>query len=455
MKRFLPQEDIRGSGFSHFISILVVSVIACVLILSPGSARVWAAQVRITWDPNTETDLAGYRVYYGVSSGDYDAYVEVGNQIGATVSGLAYGMAYYFAATAYDLAGNESAYSNEVVYVPQASCAYSISPASLSLGGSGGTGVVSVSTPSSCTWTAVSNASWIVITSNSSGTGNGSVNFSVMSNTGPASRAGTLTVAGNTFTVTQLGISQYRLSVTLAGTGTGAVTTTPSGTIFNAGTVVTLTATPGASSTFTGWSGGVTGASSTVSITMNGDASVTAAFALKTYALVTSAGSNGSISPQGTVTVNHGTSQSFTITPNACYEVADVKIDGVSMGAVSSCTFNNVTADHTLNASFVLGPPEAATLVSPTGKIADTTPTYTWNAVPGATKYYLFVNDATGSRIRTSYTATQAGCASGTGTCSITPDTELALGTVKWWIQTWNTAGYGPWSSPILFTLKR
>jgi hypothetical protein len=379
----------------------------------------------------------------------------VGDQIETEVSGLEDGVTYYFAATAYDLAGNEGGYSNEVVYVSQASCAYSISPAGLSFGGSGGTGVVNVSTPASCTWTAVSIAPWIVITSNSSGTGNGSVTFSVMSNTGSASRTGTVTVAGNTFTVTQLGISQYRLSVTTSGTGTGTVTTNPSGTIFNAGTVVTLTAAPDVSSTFTGWSDGVIGTSPTVSLTMNGDTTVTAAFTLRTYTITATAGPNGSISPRGTVTVNHGASQSFTITPDACYEVAGVTIDGASVGAVTSYTFNNVTTNHTLNASFVLVRPEAATLVSPTGKIADATPTYTWNAVPGATKYYLFVNDATGSRIRDSYTATQSGCASGTGTCSITPDTILTLGTVKWWIQTWNTAGYGSWSDSIFFTLSR
>jgi hypothetical protein len=243
--------------------------------------------------------------------------------------------------------------------------------------------------------------------------------------------------------------------VTLAGTGTGTVTTNPSGTIFNAGTVVTLTAAPDVSSTFTGWSDGVIGTSRTVSLTMNGDTAVTAAFTLKTYTITATAGQNGSISPQGTVTVDHGANQSFTITPDACYDIADVTIDGVSVGAVTSYPFTNVTADHTLNAGFVLVRPEETTLVSPTGKITDTTPTYTWDAVPGATKYYLFVNDATGSRIRTSFTATQAGCASGTGTCSITPSTVLTLGTVKWWIQTWNTAGYGPWSASILFTLKR
>jgi hypothetical protein len=247
----------------------------------------------------------------------------------------------------------------------------------------------------------------------------------------------------------------YTLTLKTEGTGTGTVTTSPSGTLINAGTVVTLTAAPDVSSTFTGWSGGVSGTSPTVSLTMDGDTTVTAAFTLRTFTITATAGPNGSISPQESVTVNYGASQNFSIMPNACYEVASVMIDGAAVGSVTSYTFNNVTADHSIQASFLLVHPEAATLVSPTGKIADATPTYTWNAVPGATKYYLFVNDSTGSKIRTSYTATQSGCASGTGTCSITPDTVLTLGTVKWWIQTWNSAGYGPWSASTYFTLSR
>ena len=86
-------------------------------------------------------------------------------------------------------------------------CTYSISPASQSLGLDGGSGTVNVTAPSECTWTAVSNSTWITITSGTSGSGNGSVNYSVSSNTGP-DRAGTLTIAGRTFTVLQTGVPQ-------------------------------------------------------------------------------------------------------------------------------------------------------------------------------------------------------------------------------------------------------
>lgn len=71
-----------------------------------------------------------------------------------------------------------------------------------------------------------------------------------------------------------------------------------------------------------------------------------------THTITATAGSNGSISPSGTVTVEDGTDQTFTITPSEGFEIADVLVDGASVGAVSSYTFENVTGDHTIAATF-------------------------------------------------------------------------------------------------------
>ena len=117
------------------------------------------------------------------------------------------------------------------------------------------------------------------------------------------------------------------------------------------GTPVTLTATPDASSVFSGWSGGC-GSSLTCTVTMNSNTTKTAAFNLKTYTITATAGANGSISPAGTNTVNHGASPTFTITPAAGYRVAAVTVDGTSVGTVTSYTFSNVTASHSITASF-------------------------------------------------------------------------------------------------------
>ncbi len=82
-------------------------------------------------------------------------------------------------------------------------CIYNVSqPVPASFPASGGDGSVSVNTPSDCPWTATSNDPWMVITSGASGIGNGTVSFSVSTNTG-SSRTGTLRVAGQTLSVTQ------------------------------------------------------------------------------------------------------------------------------------------------------------------------------------------------------------------------------------------------------------
>lgn len=70
--------------------------------------------VKIGWTANSEPDLAGYRVYYGISSRNYSNIIDVGNITSHIVDNLELGTTYYFAATAYDSANNESDYSNEI-----------------------------------------------------------------------------------------------------------------------------------------------------------------------------------------------------------------------------------------------------------------------------------------------------------------------------------------------------
>ncbi|MGA1869867.1 MAG: BACON domain-containing protein [bacterium] len=86
------------------------------------------------------------------------------------------------------------------------SCSYSVIPATRSFSSSYGTDIVSVTAPSGCNWEASSNDSWITITSESSGSGNRAVNYSVSSNTSTSSRIGTMTIAGETVTVSQSGV---------------------------------------------------------------------------------------------------------------------------------------------------------------------------------------------------------------------------------------------------------
>ncbi|MEW6052162.1 MAG: DUF1566 domain-containing protein [Nitrospirota bacterium] len=154
-------------------------------------------------------------------------------------------------------------------------------------------------------------------------------------------------------------LPQYILTVGKGGTGTGTVISAPAGVscgtdcteAYTAGTSVTLSASPDGNSLFSGWSGACAGTGA-CALTMDAAKSVTATFAIKTFTLTATAGAGGSISPSGTVTVNHGASQTYTITPNTGYAIADVKVDGSSKGAVTTYTFTNVTGHHTITASF-------------------------------------------------------------------------------------------------------
>ena len=68
--------------------------------------------------------------------------------------------------------------------------------------------------------------------------------------------------------------------------------------------------------------------------------------------ITATAGEHGAIDPEGTVTVPKGESKTFTITPDSGYYIKDVLVDGKSVGAVSTYTFKEVVADHTIHAAF-------------------------------------------------------------------------------------------------------
>ncbi|MFZ5912453.1 MAG: M4 family metallopeptidase [Chloroflexota bacterium] len=99
--------------------------------------------------------------------------------------------------------------------------------------------------------------------------------------------------------------------------------------------------------------------------------------------------------------------------------------------------------------SFSLSPPTATTLESPSGSITDTTPDYTWGKVSTATWYYLWVNNSSGTAVIKKWYDASVVC--GDSTCLVTPDTSLSNGNYTWWVQTWNSVGYGPWSSGLSF----
>jgi len=103
------------------------------------------------------------------------------------------------------------------------------------------------------------------------------------------------------------------------------------------------------------------------------------------YTIIASAGSGGSIDPAGATAVVSGGSQEYTITASSGYHVANVLVDGVSVGAVTSYTFTNVTDDHTIVASFALDAATIQLLSSSGGSVWPPGPI----AVAGGEKLYF------------------------------------------------------------------
>lgn len=153
---------------------------------------------------------------------------------------------------------------------------------------------------------------------------------------------------------------QGSLLVNVSGSGTGSVSSMPAGITCPSACAInlalnssiTLTATPGPLSTFAGWTGACNGSMPSTSIMLTSNMTCTATFALNSYAVTPSSGSNGSISPAVVQQVSHGSTTAFTVTPNAGFSA---NVSGTCGGALLGgvYTTNAITAACTVVVSFV------------------------------------------------------------------------------------------------------
>ncbi|MCH5243884.1 MAG: choice-of-anchor J domain-containing protein [Lentimicrobiaceae bacterium] len=123
---------------------------------------------------------------------------------------------------------------------------------------------------------------------------------------------------------------------------------------FIAGEEVSLTAVANTGYYFTGWykDAELLTDQNPYSFTCESNVSIEARFAEKTFAITLSAGEGGSVSPSGTLNVKEGEDLEVSIAANEGYVIDDVKVDGVSVGAVETYTFQAVAANHSLAATF-------------------------------------------------------------------------------------------------------
>ena len=99
---------------------LLAGILFCAQLHNPGQTfganAPLGQSVTLAWNANTDPTVTGCNVYYGGSSSNYTNMMNVGNVTNTTISGLVAGVTYYFAATTYDSAGDQSGYSTEVTY---------------------------------------------------------------------------------------------------------------------------------------------------------------------------------------------------------------------------------------------------------------------------------------------------------------------------------------------------
>ena len=323
------------------------------------SAVVFAGTVKLAWDANSESDLQGYKIYYktGSSGAPYNG---IGAEEGPsgiivplsamedpenpvfTLSGIPDGQRYYLAVTAYNDSA-ESGYSNEVVFDAPAllPVTHSITTASVSNGSITPAGTATVNHGASKVSTIAPDTDFHIVDVKVDGRSVGAVSTYTFSNI-TSDHSITATFGIDTHTITASPVSNG--SITPAGTatvnhGASKVYTITPDTDFHIVDVKVDGRSVGAVSTYT-------------FSNITSDHSITATFGIDTHTITASPVSNGSITPAGTATVNHGASKVYTITPDTDFHIVDVKVDGRSLGAVSTYTFSNITSDHSITATF-------------------------------------------------------------------------------------------------------
>ena len=425
--------------YLHLQSSIVATSIVCFIFFFASTSLSYSAEVTLAWDANTESDLAGYMLYYktgssgepydgtGIDQGDSGINILLDNLATTdspsfSLTGLQGNTFYYFVLTAVDSSGNESGYSTEVMYESTSTV---VTNAITSSSGPNGNitpvGTTTVTQGADQTYSISPDSSYHIKDVQVDGVSIGPVSEFIFAHiicdhtihatfeadqtfvshsitasceaNGSISPAGlTNVISGSDITFNIAPIANYHIKdVQVDGVSIGAVSfytfsnvttdhtitaffdintyiiaasSAPNGSISPTGNVPVV---HGDSQTFTitpemGYQigqltvdGGVVAPTASYIFTnVRSGHSISANFVPNTYTITASAGDNGSISPVGPLSVEHGSNQTFTIVAAPGYSIADVLIDGDSMDAVTSYSFTNIVANHSISASFDL-----------------------------------------------------------------------------------------------------
>jgi len=272
------------NGFSHLLhkTLTGFGLWCCLFLLPTAVHSATTNSATLQWAGNSESDLAGYKVYQGTTVGSYGLSSDVGMVTTHTASNLQAGLTYYFAITAYDASGNESPPSNEVSqYIVDSSL--DITPPSISL--TSPTTGTTLSDPVTLTATATDNIGVVGVQFQLNGTNLGvektTTPFSVSwDTTGVAPGQYTLTAiardaAGNTTSSdpVQVALASSSSTLSVSIVGNGSVTSSPTGILCTSGTcsasydvssTISLVAKAVKRGSFAGWSGACSGTSECV-----------------------------------------------------------------------------------------------------------------------------------------------------------------------------------------------
>ena len=318
----------------RYIGYLATSAIVSLALLMSLSSGALAAQAVLAWNAVSNPSVTGYNVYFGPQSGDYQTPTNAGTNTSYTVTGLSASQTCYFAVTAYS-STTESPFSQELVcnfITAQSDANGQITPSGVSAVSGGGSQAYSI----------VPNSGYQI--------------GGVVVDGRQVSRASTYSfsnvIACHTIAVTFVP-ANYIIS---AGSQAGG-SISPSGAVnVNSGSSAqfAITASTGYQISNVAVDGQSVGAVSSYTFSnVTANHTISAAFSpIPAYTISATYQGSGSISPAGALSVNSGSSAQFAITANTGRQISNVVVDGQSVGAVSSYTFTNVTANHSIQASF-------------------------------------------------------------------------------------------------------